>query len=39
MSAEHLALHIGALCALAVIVGVAAIVARPERVYRSGPAR
>jgi hypothetical protein len=34
MSAEHFALHIGALCVLAVIVGVTAMVAGPERILR-----
>jgi hypothetical protein len=34
MSAEHFTLHVAMLCALVVIVGVAAVVARPERVYR-----
>jgi hypothetical protein len=34
MFGEHFAWHIGALCVIAVIVGVAAIAARPERVYR-----
>jgi hypothetical protein len=32
--AEHFAWHVGALCVIAVIVGLAAVVARPERVYR-----
>jgi hypothetical protein len=32
MSVEHFALHIGALCVLAVIVGVAVVVAKPELV-------
>ncbi len=34
MGAEYFALHIGAVCLLAVIVGVAVVIARPERVYR-----
>lgn len=34
MSAEYFAWHIGALCVLAVIVGIAVIVAQPKRVYR-----
>jgi hypothetical protein len=34
MTAEHLAWHVGALCVLLVIAGTAAILARPERVYR-----
>jgi hypothetical protein len=33
MSAEHFALHIGALCVLTVIVGIAVMVAPPERVH------
>jgi hypothetical protein len=34
MSAEHFTAHVVMLCALVVIVGTAAIVARPERVCR-----
>jgi hypothetical protein len=34
MIGEHLAWHVGALCLLLVIAGTAAILARPERVYK-----
>jgi hypothetical protein len=34
MIAGHVAWHVGALCILLVIAGAAAILARPEGVYR-----
>jgi hypothetical protein len=32
MTGEHIALHVAMLCALIVIVGTAAVIARPERI-------